>query len=405
MSRKFISFFFASLTGLMLVLVATSSFCLKLNLGGDWVMRANEIKCLSTGTDPFDVWHGDVIKKPFYSFSNPPEKAAENGFTRPLNAYPPYAYTFAAPLGLLPDAFARPIYFLIMLACIGFIFAVGLSVAKKALPSDSDALLATSLSYILLSFAFVSNFQSWNYPFPLLAALLGMAWCLERRHDILAGFCWSLVMIKPQTGLIFAVPLLLRRKFLTCGVAVATCLIASIPPALLCGKSPIALCLESVAGSSDAFIGCGTFPYALCTCVGSSIGTYGGLVIGVLVAIWLTRAFKNDAAWLLYLMPAAFITTVWSYAQLYASAFSWPFFLYLSITLLQKTNDRRIWLLFAGAALFCARPYTFYHGLTMLAPDTLGYSMSFHGHLDSLCSLFSLLVFISFVLKCRKFQN
>jgi len=46
--------------------------------------------------------------------------------------------------------------------------------------------------------------------------------------------------------------------------------------------------------------------------------------------------------------------------------------------------------------LFMTRIYTFVHGFTMLFPDRLGYSMEWHGHLDSLNSFVSLLLTIAF---------
>ena len=38
---------------------------------------------------------------------------------------------------------------------------------------------------------------------------------------ILAGIIWALLMMKPQIGVLFAIPILMKRRFITAGVAVA----------------------------------------------------------------------------------------------------------------------------------------------------------------------------------------
>lgn len=388
----------ASATATLLAIVALVVYTLfpKPKVGGDFILRMNEIKCMMDGVNPYDVWHGDVDHPPFYSFSNPSENAAERGYTRPLNAYPPYAYTFALPLGVLADRPSAIIYFALMVLSTALLAIAGFRYARTRLPNSPDALLATAIPLCLLTFVFISNCQSWNYPLPLMACALVLFWALDRKHDVLAGFCWALIMIKPQMGLLLAIPLLLRRKFLTCAVAASTCILASIPPAVICKTSPITMLAEAVHGSSWAFIGCGTFPFCLCSLTGNTIGSFAGLAIGAIVAFLLTRRIDRDADWLAYCMPAMFISTVWSYAQLYCSIFSWPFFLLLTIALIRNPKSRTLWLIFIATAIFVSRAYTFYHGLSMLFSDKIGYSMELHGHLDSINSLLSLIVVVAF---------
>ena len=91
-----------------------------------------------------------------------------------------------------------------------------------------------------------------------------MGYFLNKGNDVIAGFCWAIAMIKPQLGLIFAIPLLMRRKWKTCFVAGIICLSLSIPPALMCNTSPLTMILQAPSANTFMFHGCGTWPYVLC---------------------------------------------------------------------------------------------------------------------------------------------
>jgi len=213
---------------------------------------------------------------------------------------------------------------------------------------------------------------------------------------VLAGLCWALAMIKPQVALLYAVPLLFRRKFLVCAVAAGTCLVASVPPMLLCHRGLVELIRHGIGASSSYFIGCGTFPGFLIPLFGHSLSLNLGLAVGLALCSFVTWKTPRTANWLVYLAPAAFIGTAWSYAQLYASVVNWIPMTLIVVALLRHPQSKTLWAVFALAVVFLTRVYTFYHGFTMLFPERFGYSWYLHGVLDSLNSLLGLVLVVWF---------
>ena len=48
-----------------------------LERGCDYMMRITEIDCLLRGVNPYDVWHGDVVLKPYIPNYGEPRAAVE----------------------------------------------------------------------------------------------------------------------------------------------------------------------------------------------------------------------------------------------------------------------------------------------------------------------------------------
>ena len=57
-----------------------------LSRGCDYMMRVTEIDCLLDGVNPYDVWHGDIVLKPYIPNYGEQGKAVEgkDGFTEVL---------------------------------------------------------------------------------------------------------------------------------------------------------------------------------------------------------------------------------------------------------------------------------------------------------------------------------
>lgn len=363
-------------------------------IGCDFDLRFNEMSCVRDGVDPFDVWSGKTVHAPYYPDVKPEMRSEVH--TRRVNAYPPWAYTFGMPLTFLPETAAWYLYFafnVFALLALGF---VGFRYAKDELGDADDARFGAVVPLLLAVFAIGSCFMSGNYPIPVLCATLAMIWCLNRGHDILAGFCWALAMIKPQMVLLYAVPLLMRRRFLTCAVAAVTCLVASVLPMILCHKGLVEMIQNGIGASQHAFMGCGTCPGVLIPLFGHALSINVGLAVGLLLCVVLTWKTPRQANWLVFLGPAVYISTAWTYSQLYASVTMWPFLLMLVVSLCRQPRSKALWCIFALSVLFVTRAYTFFHGFTMLVPERFGYSMALHGVIDSLNSLLGLVIFIWF---------
>ena len=72
--------------------------------GGDYMLRMTEIDCLLRGVNPYDVWHGDVVLKPYVPHAGEPRMAVEGkeGFTELINAYVPWEYIMMMPFAVMP---------------------------------------------------------------------------------------------------------------------------------------------------------------------------------------------------------------------------------------------------------------------------------------------------------------
>jgi len=382
---------------LMTVVMVGYMFYPSVREGWDYDMRMNEIRCVLDRYDPFDIWSEKIDLPPYYSYARP-EKASAT-YTKCVNAYPPWAYAMAYPLAVLPRPFCWFLYLGFNLAVLALLGVAAFRYARSRQLDPADARIVGVASVLLIGFACASCYQSGNYPIPVLFATLAMVWCLNRGHDALAGICWAFAMIKPQLALLFAVPLLLRRKFLTCTVAVATCVFASIPAMILCRRGFVELVQHGISGSSHIFMGCGTFPGFLCPLVSQGVGIYTGLVIGAALCVYLTWRAPRSADWFVLLTPATLVATCWTYSQLYNTVLAWFFFVLIAMALLRAPQDRALRGLAVLSVLTVARPYTFLHGFLMLLPARYNYSIELHWWLDSVGLLFALVVFTWFWLR------
>jgi len=391
--RRRLLYGFLAVTLVGIVLQAAYMFYPAFRVGCDFSLRMYEVKCVLEHVDPFDVWSGRVHHPPYCSLGAAPN--AGTGEIHAVNAYPPWAYTFALPLALLPVSVSGCLYFVFMLLSLLLLFLCAYERGLARFGSREKAVWAGAIPLFLLLPSIGSNFQSFNYPYLVLLATLGMVWCLERKHDVWGGVFWAIAMVKPQLAIIYAIPLLLRRRYKTCFVAAGLCVLASIPPAILVGRSPVVMMVESIKGSSAFFLGCGTFPYVISQWVGSGLDAVCGIAVGAAVCLWiLVRHARNDG-WFVQLAVAAAVSTLWSYSQLYNNVLMWPLFVLMAEAFLRAPQSRLVRVFAVLVLLFMTRIYTFAHGFAMLFPERLGYPYEWHGHLDSLNSFVTLCLIVA----------
>jgi hypothetical protein len=350
-----------------------------------------------TGTDPFDVWSGKIEKEPFIAYGKPNDPAGI--YREAVNAYPPWAYGFVLPIAGLPLYWCWIFYFLCMAAFLAMFGWFGWRIGRAEFSDKWDARLVSVMPLLVLVFAIASNVRTGNYAVHVLAAVVLMAWALDRGRDALAGVCWAAAMVKPQLGLIFAVPLLMRRKIKTCATAVAVCLAASVPAVMLSDKNLFVLTRESIDGSMAFFCGCGTMPYLLAERLPQQVAVMLALVVGAAFCVLMTRLVSRNASWLETLMPAALCGTLWSYSQLYCTVVIWPYFVMLAVSLLKNPKSVALRVIAVFSCIFLSRIYTFYHGFMLDYGKVFGlpyFDLKLHGHLDSLNSAGGLLSALAF---------
>ncbi len=383
-----------------LLMLFTAVTCIKPPAGhGDFDLRMNELECLSIGVNPFAIWSEEVVLPPYVS--NLPKNGVPEGCTKQVNAYAPWEYTYMMPLSFLPRHLGWFVYCLLMGVSIVFL-------VKYSTPTDGWATDPTDrriiamfplavVSYLLWSNASVGNFIAF-----ILAASVIMGWALSRGNHIVAGLMWAIAMIKPQSAILFAVPLLMRGKLKACIVAGATCLIASFLPAAMCDESVFDLLLQGPAANVDFFEGCGTWPKFFCGYLGNGVDIALGLAIGTVLCIWMTRTLRREKDWLVYLMPAAICASCWTYTQAYSHAMGW-FVAYAIVSeLLRHPRSRFLWTLLILSVPVLSRVFLAWHGFCAFFGCEFPMSDYAFRSVESLNSMASLVIAAAFCLWRRR---
>lgn len=317
------------------------------------------------GIDPYAIWSGSVIVsgyKPGYS-ATIQDESLYNESDDIVCVNTPWIYAAILPLTFLPWRVAAAVHFGIMVMSLGVLAFVGVRLARKYGLDRDESIFASVASILAISMPLLQDFSSANWALIVIAASVMMAFFLERGANIAAGVCWAIAMIKPHVGLIFAVPLLMRCRIKTCVVAVLTCLLATLVSAIMTHTSPITLIMNSFAPNQGYFWGCGTMPSIVCGLVPTNVAIFGGLIVGAIVCIWLTRKMLATNDEFLIIAPAAICSMCWTYARCYSHVASWFFFIWLCIALKRSKFAVRYVVLGVIALFSLTRLYNVMHSL------------------------------------------
>ena len=327
----------------------------------DFNLRMNELACVRQGVNPYAVWHGDVELKPFYA--NTHKGAVPEGCTKQVNAYAPWAYVYMLPVSMLPDGAEWPAYCLLMVLCV--VGIVMMTAREDASGTGRTMELAVSMlviGYPLFASCSVGNFGV----FVLFGAVL-MAWALNRGLWRLAGLGWALAMVKPQLGLLFAIPLLLRGRFAPCVVAGGVCLAATVAMSVALKTPVVDLLLQGPAANTEFFNGCGTWPKFLCGTFGVEYDILIGMGVGSVVCFAQTWMVRKEKDWFVFLMPAAICGCSWTYASNYCQVQGWFLAFVLVRELVRNPRSKFLWTMLVLAAFFLSRWFLAWHGLCNFA--------------------------------------
>lgn len=372
--------------------------------GKDFTMRYNEVRCLRDGVNPFYVWKGDVAKPPYHRGGASSEEMRRN--PEPINAYAPWEYAYLCPLSFLPIRVAWGVYVALMFACLMVVCALGYAFGKRIRGDRWDGLILAAVPAVAVFYPLWSNFCIGNYSVVVLAAICLMAFCLDRGLRIAAGLCWAVAMVKPNLAILLAVPLLLRRQFVTCAVAALVCLVASLFPVVLCGDSLFTLLAQVPEACASGFYGSAFVPYALIGRLGTQVAVYLGLAFGFLVCVWLTWLVRDRRKWMFVLLPAVICSFSWSYTTSCSYALGYVLFFAIACQLLENPRSRWLWAALLVSLVAAARISTCWHGVLLVfwndIPPTLRYDWSTYYNVECLCTLVTLVITILLCLDPRK---
>ncbi len=366
------------LGGLVVVLAVTCAFSPTGRC--DFSLRMNELACVRQRVNPYAVWHGDVSLPPYYPNTHVGEPPA--GCTKPVKAYAPWEYVAMLPFSLLSEDVAWAVYCVLM----GLSLAALLYLPRR--DGEADSFLKTAIPLLAVAYPIWSNAGVGNFAVIVLAAAVAMACALNRRRDVLARLCWAVVMLKPQIGLAFAIPLLLRRKWRTLFVA----LFLSVVAAAICRASLVDMLLQGPAANTSFFLGCGTWPRFLCGATPGTGDILAGLTVGAVVCTAMTWRLRKVDDWLVFLMPAAITSCCWTYTQAYSHVMGWFVAFALVSALLRTPRSKELWCLAALAAVSLSRTLLAAHGLCAFAGRPFPMSEYAFRCVDSLSSTVSLAI-------------
>ena len=294
------------------ILTVASSFLEHIHHPGwDFLLRHSEVSCLrDLRVDPYDVFSGtvrDELYLPFQARYEYEEKALD---FRWVAGYPPWEYTLLLPFSFLSLHCADAIYKALEMAALVFIVFFTFRRSSRVEASQWKRLLLAYSFFLLSPEAWHFAFRYGNWAILFCAGVAMMVVCLENKWEILAGFAWAFLMIKPQQGIWFAIPFLFRRQFKTIGVAVTTCLVASVPPAVLCGKSPVELILEIPKFRLQRYFETTLFPSSEYSFLDELLFPKAAIVIGLIICLafclWASWKLRREKDWFKALQPTFF---------------------------------------------------------------------------------------------------
>lgn len=279
--------------------------------GWDFFLRHCEVSSLvNYGIDPFDVFSGSV--------SHEIIKPVENGYNIRddvfdyywVGGYPPWEYTLMTPLAALPlktaDAVYKSLEFLSLavLLLLSFMRCRGLSTKNPLAP------FLWCAPFLLPPAAWNNVFEFGNWSLLWCAGAVALILALNRRWQVAAGFIWAFLMVKPQQAVWFTIPLLFRKQYKAIAVAVLTCLLMSVPAAVLCGKSPIAMILEIPGMRLNPFYQTSFFPPPVYQWIDALFFEKAGVVFSALISLSFclfgTWQLRKETDWFVFLQPTFF---------------------------------------------------------------------------------------------------
>lgn len=323
-------------------------------IGIDFLMRYNEMACVRDGMNPCSIRFGEAKSEKYRYYPTPEEFPGQ----QIIDSYPPWAYTFFGWLTFFPQRTAWKVYFVLMLFALGGVIG---SVYKYATRNGRDGWLAACHALgaaLLVHYGVSCCFYVGNYGLIVAVCLCVFLWAMEHDKPIAAAVAWALMMTKPQMAVMLAVPLLMQRKFKVCFMAVAICLVCSVPPGVLCKTNPLDLILAIPKFGSDVAIQTKLLPGGLMKMLSSWIPmsaiNLAQAGFGVVLCVILTRRLLTSPwPWLRYL-PAIVIPNYCLYSLAHNDCtFIVVMGVLLTVVAGERSRELTRWMVFACMCLGC----------------------------------------------------
>ena len=309
--------------------------------------RRNEICCAHQGVNSFRIWNHEVSLPGFTPLPRPdmedlPHKATD----AVVHAYPPWHTALFYFYGWMSDSTCHALMLLVFGICFAFSVEECRRLSEERFEHPG---LVSCCALALMMAPAVWCYFAVQYGFLILAALLLMNRALERDRNVAAGLLWSVMMIKPQVGLLFFWPLFWHRRYLAIAVAVATCLAETFVTSLLVHESMLDLILQIPQIGK---------PYGACMAADLLRPFFGeSSPIVVMIAFFVLTGvacwvFRKNRDFLVSCVPVVLAIPLWTYSMAgYDRVILLPAYIFLAGKMFSSRRFGVWWLL---GVFYCA---------------------------------------------------
>ena len=285
-------------------------------VGCDFRMRYNEVLAVRSGIDPFRVWTGLQESDRFYSYNRLQLKSPDAKL--PVNAYPPWEYTLLAPLTLLKFELAWKAYRAAEILALALVVGWAFSKGRALCGSVWHGLFCAAAS-LHVGIGAWAIWATDNFGIFLLLAMLALSWGFEHRNDIVCSLALAFLMVKPQVGALFVIPLLFGGRHRACFGAAIVCLSAALWPAARLHTSVLSLVLQIPQYGSDVAHGSLLVPRQIFSVLEQSVPQTaliaGNALVGAALCLLLSRRVRGTHPDANRFVPAVLCTALWTYSS------------------------------------------------------------------------------------------
>ena len=348
----------------------------------DLFYRYHEIVCMHEGIDPFDIFERKITSKKYIGYERPDKPNGPVNGRRIVHAYPAWHAALFWWYGYVHKwaclAVMASLYFCILFLVSRWTFH------NMIVNNFHEHVINILFLFIILLYSLVGIYCSLNYGLLLLGCTLLLCKTLERGYDMLAGLIYSIIMIKPQVGLLLIFPLFFNRKYKTIILAAFICFFETCFTAYMLNKSPIELILQIPQ------IGAPFGKGFLAENIMKIIGPFGQYInMGIFMSLaaagsYLTRNAKE--IWMRFIPAIAFVP-FWTYSQPHDWLVTLPCYVYI---LNSKDKYPRIFTFCIFAAFL--RSFMLYaHSIKFYSLGKAGIAVGLHLALALVCCLMVIL--------------
>lgn len=308
----------------------------------DLRLRYREMVCAHRGINTFHAWENQECVGDFTPMEYPGKVAAtpKDG-VRPqfFHAYPAWHTAFAWAFGWMDEMVCVSLMAMVFGLCLSFLVRETFAVCRPAGEWSAVAawavlsMVSTCIAYLALNL---------NYGLLVLTMAILMAHALKGGHDLAAGLAWSVMLIKPQLGLLFGWPLLFARRYRAIAAAAAVIAGATLFASAVYRENPVELILQ-VPKLGAPFGGNPFVERFLVPAVGPVAKHLWMAAFFALCGALSFRLRRSDD-WLRKLAPAALCATMWTYSQPHDQVILWLWFAFAATRVFRAGPARRRWI-------------------------------------------------------------